>query len=64
MSQALQLIIAKIDETLTNIEGDLAAGTAADFNAYKFTCGVYRGLRMAKGIMQDIVEEEETDGPD
>ena len=62
MSTVLQVIVAKIDEHLKNIETDLAAGSAHDFEAYKFTCGAYRGLLMAKGIMQDVLEEEDKNG--
>jgi hypothetical protein len=64
MTTVLQLIIAKIDEQLTNIETDLAAGSATDFEAYKFATGAYRGLRMAKGVMQDVIEEADKDGLD
>lgn len=50
----LELIAKKIDEELGVIREDTAMGKAVDFGAYKYGCGIYRGLLIAKAIVADL----------
>jgi hypothetical protein len=57
----LSYLTKKIDEELRVIEEDTAMGKAADFGAYKYSCGVYRGLLIAKGLLAELAERMEQD---
>lgn len=57
----LRYLASRIDEKLRDIEADMALGKAADFEAYKFACGIYRGLLVAKGLIQDTEEKVNND---
>jgi hypothetical protein len=50
-----------VDGELTTIEQDLAVGHAKDYAEYKHTCGLYRGLLVAKNILTETLERMETD---
>ena len=57
----MQLIASKIDEELKHIEADMAMGKAEDFGAYKYACGIYRGLLLAKDKLLEVHEMIEKD---
>ncbi len=60
-SDLLKYLSNKIDEDLKVIEGDLALGTAKDHGEYKFACGRYRGLLMAKNHLIETAQKMEND---
>lgn len=51
----------KIQEELKVIEEDMVMGKAKDFGAYKYACGIYRGLLIANGIISDLAIKLEND---
>jgi len=61
MSDLLKYLSSKIDDELKVIEGDLALGKAPDIGEYKFACGRYRGLLMAKNILIETAQRMEQD---
>ncbi len=61
MSTVLIHLAQKIDEACRVIETDLAAGHVKEFGEYKFACGRYRGLLMAKDIIIETAQHLEND---
>lgn len=57
----LSYLSKKLDEELKVIEEDTAMGKAADFGAYKYACGIYRGLLVAKALLAELAERIEDD---
>lgn len=57
----LAYLSKKIQEELRVIEEDTAMGKAEDFGAYKYACGIYRGLLVANGIIADLAQRMEND---
>jgi hypothetical protein len=57
----LSYLSKKIQEELKVIEEDTAMGKAEDFGAYKYACGIYRGLLVANGIVADLANKLEND---
>jgi len=57
----LQHLSKKIQTELKVIEEDMAMGKASDFGAYKFACGVYRGLLTANNLIMETAEQLERD---
>jgi hypothetical protein len=57
----LSYISKKIQEELRVIEEDTVMGKADDFGAYKYACGIYRGLLVANGIVADLAHRMEND---
>lgn len=57
----LKYLSRKIQEELRIIEEDTALGKAEDFGAYKYACGIYRGLLVANGIIADLAQRMEID---
>jgi hypothetical protein len=57
----LSYLSKKIQEELKVIEEDTAMGKAEDFGAYKYACGIYRGLLVANGIVADLATKLEND---
>jgi len=57
----LSYLSKKIQEELKIIEEDMAMGKAEDFGAYKYACGIYRGLLVANGIVADLATKLEND---
>ena len=57
----LKYLSRKIQEELKVIENDMALGRAEDFGAYKYACGIYRGLLVANGIIADLAQRMEID---
>jgi hypothetical protein len=51
----------KMQEELRRIEEDMAMGHAEDFGAYKYACGIYRGLLMANNILMETAQRMEQD---
>jgi hypothetical protein len=51
----------KVQEELKIIESDMAMGRAEDFGAYKYACGIYRGLLMANNILMETAQRMEQD---
>lgn len=58
---ALKYLSKKIQEELKVIEADAAMGRAEDFGAYKYACGIYRGLLVANGFIAELVQRMESD---
>jgi hypothetical protein len=61
MNQLLKHLSDKIQSELRVIEEDMALGKAADFGAYKFACGIYRGLLVANNIIMETAERLDKD---
>jgi hypothetical protein len=57
----LSYLSKKIQEELKVIEEDTAMGKAEDFGAYKYACGIYRGLLVANGIVADLASKMDND---
>jgi hypothetical protein len=61
MSDLLRHLSKKVQDELRVIEADMAMGNAADFGAYKYACGIYRGLLVANNIIIETAERMEAD---
>jgi hypothetical protein len=61
MSDLLRHLSKKVQEELRVIEADMAMGNAADFGAYKYACGIYRGLLVANNIIMEAAERMEVE---
>jgi hypothetical protein len=61
MSDLLRHLSKKVQDELKIIESDMAMGNAADFGAYKYACGIYRGLLIANNILMETAERMEAD---
>jgi hypothetical protein len=61
MSDLLRHLSKKVQEELRVIEADMAMGNAADFGAYKYACGIYRGLLVANNIIMETAERMEAE---
>lgn len=61
MSDLLRHLSKKVQEELRVIEADMAMGNAADFGAYKYACGIYRGLLVANNIIIETAERMEVE---
>lgn len=61
MSDLLRHLSKKVQDELKIIEGDMAMGNAVDFGAYKYACGIYRGLLVANNIIVETAERMEAD---
>jgi hypothetical protein len=61
MSDLLRHLSKKVQDELRVIEADMAMGNAADFGAYKYACGIYRGLLVANNIIIETAERMEVD---
>ena len=51
----------RVQEELKVIEADMAMGRAEDFGAYKYACGIYRGLLVANNILMETAQRMEQD---
>ena len=60
-SDLIKYLSNKIQEELKVIEADTAMGRAEDFGAYKYACGIYRGLLMANNILMETAQRMEQD---
>ena len=61
MSDILTYLSKKIQDDLKRIEEDTARGLAEDFGAYKYACGIYRGLLMANTHIAELAQRMEND---
>jgi len=61
MSDLLRHLSKRVQDELGIIEADMAMGNAADFGAYKYACGIYRGLLVANNIIMETAERMEAD---
>ena len=61
MSDLLQYLSKKIQDELKIIEADMAMGNAVDYGAYKYACGIYRGLLIANNILIETADRMEAD---
>jgi hypothetical protein len=61
MSDILRHLSKKMQDELKIIEVDMAMGNAVDFGAYKYACGIYRGLLIANNILMETAERMEAD---
>lgn len=61
MSDILRHLSKKVQDELKIIEADMAMGNAVDFGAYKYACGIYRGLLVANNIIAEVAERMEAD---
>lgn len=52
----LKYLSDQIQEELGVIEKDTVLGKAGSFDDYKFACGVYRGLLLARNIIIETAE--------
>jgi hypothetical protein len=61
MNDVLKYLSNKIHEELKVIESDMAMGNAVDFGAYKYACGIYRGLLVANNFIMETAQRMEQD---
>jgi hypothetical protein len=61
MSDLLRHLSKRVQDELKIIEADMAMGNAVDFGAYKYACGIYRGLLVANNIIMETAERLEED---
>ena len=61
MNDVLKYLSNKIHDELKVIEEDMAMGNAIDFGAYKYACGIYRGLLVANNIIAETAQRMEQD---
>ena len=61
MSDLLRHLSKKVQDELKIIESDMAMGNAVDFGAYKYACGIYRGLLIANNLIVETAERMEAD---
>ena len=61
MSDVLKYLSKKIQTELKVIEEDMALGKATDFGAYKYACGIYRGLMVANSLIMETAQRMEND---
>jgi hypothetical protein len=62
MTDLLRHVSKKIQAELKVIEEDMAMGKAVDFGAYKYACGIYRGLLVANNLVMETAQQlEEND---
>ena len=52
-----QALVAAIQSERNKAANNLARGNAADFAAYKYTCGILEGLKMAQELADSLVSE-------
>ena len=57
----LKYLSSKLQDEIRRIEEDVAAGKAEDFGAYKYACGIYRGLLVANNIIAETAQRMEQD---
>jgi len=60
-SLLLKYLSDKIQQELKVLESDMAMGNASDFGAYKYACGIYRGLLMANTLIAETAQRMEHD---
>ena len=58
-NELLKYLSNKIQAELKRIEEDTASGKAEDFGAYKYACGIYRGLLVANNIIAETAQKME-----
>jgi hypothetical protein len=58
-TELLKYLSNRIQAELKVIEEDTAMGKAVDFGAYKYACGIYRGLLMANSIIMETSQRAE-----
>ena len=51
----------RVQEELRVFEADMAMGNAADYGAYKYACGIYRGLLVANNLIAETAQRMEQD---
>jgi hypothetical protein len=56
---ALEILISQINDELRVIAEDLAAGNAKSYEEYKHSCGVVRGLLIARNKVTELSERIE-----
>jgi hypothetical protein len=61
MNDLLKYLSNRIQEELKVLEEDMAAGKAADFGAYKYACGIYRGWLLANNLIMETAQKMEQD---
>ena len=59
--EVLKYLSSKIQEELKVLEEDTVLGKAEDSGAYKYACGIYRGLLVANGLIQELAQRMEHD---
>ncbi len=56
MTPEIKYLVDKLNEEIERYQQDMAMGMAKDFGEYKYGCGIYRGLLMSKGFIQDLMD--------
>jgi hypothetical protein len=57
----LRYLSNKIQEELKVIENDMVLGKADSLDAYKYACGIYRGLLVANGLISELAQRMDLD---
>jgi hypothetical protein len=56
VNDLLKYLTNKLDKEIQDIETNLPTGQAEDYAKYRYMCGVYRGLWVAKNIINETSE--------
>ena len=56
MNDLLKYLTNKLDKEIQDIETNLPTGQAEDYAKYRYMCGVYSGLWVAKNIINETSE--------
>jgi len=59
VDQFAAVLVKKIRVDLNNYADDLASGNARNYEDYRFTCGVIRGLAQAEEYIKDLAATAE-----
>lgn len=58
-TKLLKYLSDKIQENINVMEHDMALGSAKDYGAYQYACGIVRGLRIANNLFIETSERME-----
>lgn len=53
-------VLRDIDDMLTTLTDTMVAGRASSYDNYQYLAGQYRGLRVARTILEDRAQQQET----
>ena len=55
----LELLLKQVDEKVEQLQEHIAAGSAANYEEYKATCGEIKGLLTARMYIKDLQQRME-----
>lgn len=61
MNTVFDVLIKQLDESASSVNQALCTGSATDFPEYRYLCGQYRGLLVAKNLIKDLAKNYQED---